>query len=188
MSPIPKITNPSPKSHHISKSIKCPYCNNTHCWRHGSYTRKGFYSKTSQNGWIIRTVQRFLCREVSCKHTFSVLPEDVLPYCRFFWKDFLSINRELNRGTSAYSIALKEWKLSPRIIYRVKGLICNVHTWLKQLCREASREATDNFEKLVKTALQTHSWFVFTRMWFHHIYPCRIGKILNPHNFGIDFP
>jgi len=188
MSPIQKITNPISEDQHISEFIKCPYCNNNHCWKHGTYTRKGFHSQTPQNGWILRTVQRFLCRDVSCKQTFSLLPEDVLPYCRFFYSDLLSIIHQFNQGMTAYSIAHKHWKLSLRIILRIKRLIHIVYIYLEQLCREFSIRIGGSFSNMVFSLSQRLSWFRFTRIWFHHIYPCRIKKNLNPHNLGIKCP
>ena len=188
MSPIRKIANPGPESQHISESIKCPYCNNNHCWKHGHYIRKGFHSKPPQNGWILRTVQRFLCLEASCKHTFSVLPDDVLPYCRFLWKDLLELARLSGLGKTAYHIAIYQWNLPLRTMLRATGIITRVRQWLGQLCREALHGVAGEFETLATTVLRMHSWFVFSRMWFHHIYPCRSGKNLNPHNLVITHP
>ena len=188
MSPIPKITNTDHKCQFIKDSIKCPYCNNGSYWKHGSYTRKGFHFKVYKNGCNLRIVQRFLCREVSCKHTFSVLPEDVLPYCRFFYNDLLDIIKNLKNGATAYFLSFQEWDLSPRILCRIKNLLKKVHPWLKELLQEALYKMAEKFETLVSTVLQKYSWFVFTRMWFHHIYPSRTGKILNPHNSGLSAP
>lgn len=185
MSPATKIANTISKCQHILESINCPYCNNNRCWKHGHYIRKGFHSKAPENGWILRTIQRFICCEVSCKHTFSVLPDDVLPYCRFLWKDLLEISRSLYRGETAYHIARYHWNLPLRIILHTKGIITRVHQWLAQLCRQTLHAAARGFETLATTVLTMHSWFVFCRMWFHHIYPSRIGKNLNPHNLGI---
>jgi hypothetical protein len=188
MSPITKITNPASEHQHVSSSIKCPYCGNTKCWKHGHYVRKGFYSPKPGNDWTLQTVQRFLCRDVACKHTFSVLPENVLPYCRFLWKDFFDIAFLTGQGKTTYHIAKYQWVLPLRTILRVRGIITKVHQWLEQLCREALHTTVSEFATLATTALQTYSWFDFTRRWFHHIYPCRVSKCLNPHNMDIKNP
>jgi hypothetical protein len=50
-------------------------------------------------------MQRYLCQCPSCKRTFSVLPDDVLPYCHFYLDGLLNIIGRLATGMSCYRIA-----------------------------------------------------------------------------------
>ena len=118
MSPERKIQH----DHHEPRKIYCKYCNETRCWKHGFYIRTGFYLKHSIITDTPQLIQRYICCNPQCRHTFSILPEDVVPYCRFHWKDLMEIAVLLFRGTSAYTLA-HIWDLSLRVLCRVKALV-----------------------------------------------------------------
>jgi len=64
--------------------IRCPYCNSSYLWKHGTYRRECFYHRLGEKGIGICVIQRYLCRNPSCEITFSVPPPEVLPFCHFF--------------------------------------------------------------------------------------------------------
>jgi hypothetical protein len=185
MSPEYKLPNNKPESKENNHFPACPYCGFIRCWKHGAYERKGFHMPSSepQHGTVV--VQRYQCRQPSCGHTFSILPEEVLPYCRFFWNGLLQIAATLTEGKSAYWIAKYQWCLSLRVILRAVGLIQRVTPWLEQRYREATGSIETGIQALAQAVRKTMSWFSFTRYWFHGFYPCRAGHIYNPHNLGI---
>jgi hypothetical protein len=129
--------------------------------------------------------KRYICRDPPCKRTFSVLPEEVLPYCRFFLGDLLNLAQTLAEGWSAYWIAKHQWELSLRVILRGGLLIQKAELWLEDVCRKTALSFGADLQSLVELALKTFSWFGFTQRWFQHLYPCRIGRALTQHNLGI---
>lgn len=172
----PALYNLQPRcSKHKSNfcTPKCPYCHSRHNWRHGVYTRKGFHGRKGQCQAIIEAVQRFLCRQPSCGHSFSVLPPEVLPYCRFFLHDALAIEQALLNGSSAYSIATYQWNIPLAVILRFKRLFVKVSSWLKQLFRETFSYAAHTTGSLIGALLRHYSWDEFGNMWFRRIYPAR---------------
>jgi len=114
-----------------------------------------------------------------------MLPEQVLPYCRFFLVGLLSIANDKAAGKSSYWIAKYRWGLSLRIILRAVSLILKVTSWLTRVCQEFTGGIETGFHPLVKTVRERLSWFVLTRRWFLGLYPCRAGNTLHPHNLGI---
>ena len=151
----------------------CPYCHCERYWKHGSYIRKGFHSKKHRNTAIFRTVNRYICTNRTCKHTFSILPSDVLPYCRFLWDDFTEIANLLAQKTSAWSVAKYHWGISLKIILRLNLLITRVYSWLQTLHQEAYRMRVNGIETLVSSLLEKHSWMSLRAMWYRYIYPLR---------------
>jgi len=109
----------------------------------------------------------------------------VLPYCRFYLDGLLSISQDLTEGKSCYRIAKFQWGLSLRVLLRAVLLIRKVTPWLEGVSREAVGSVANGFLALVKTVMEKFSWFEFTRRWFHGLYPCRNGNIINPHDLGI---
>lgn len=185
MSPSHKIPGNRSGSNGKDSCQTCPYCGFPRCWKHGRYRRKGFHQPGAGSPQKLVAVQRSLCRNPPCERTFSVLPEEVLPYCRFFLDGLLSIAHDLTEGKSSYGIAKFRWGLSLRVILRAVSLIRKVTPWLEGLCRETTGNIGTCFQSLVKTVREKFSWFDFTRRWFHGLYPCRAGNIFNPHNLCI---
>lgn len=185
MSPRYKLPNNKPESKENNHFPTCPYCGFIRCWKHSTYKRKGFHRPRSEQQHGIVVVQRYVCRQPSCEHTFSILPEKVLPYCRFFWDGLLHIANTLAEGKSAYWIAKCQWNLPLRVILRAVDLIKRVTLWLEGLYREATGCRETGIQTLAKVVRKKMSWFSFTRRWFHGFYPCRSGQSHNPHNLGI---
>lgn len=185
MSPRNKIPASNTGSKGNLTCPPCPYCGFLRCWKHGKYFRKGFHRSTAGPPQEPVAIQRFLCRNPRCGRTFSVLPEKVLPYCRFSLDDLLVIADDKSEGKSSYWIAKHRWGLSLRIILRAVILILKVSDWLAGVCREAACSVVTGFRALIETAMERLSWFDLTRRWFHGLYPCRSGNILHPHNLGI---
>jgi hypothetical protein len=185
MSPGKKLHSGNCGSKGIPACPNCPYCGHIRCWKHGVYRRKGFHRREVVPQAEPVAVQRYLCLAPPCKRTFSALPEEVLPYCRFFLSDLLAIEHTLAEGWSVYWVARYQWELSLGVMQRASAWIGKATDWLTSLCRETTGKMIAGFEGLIKTARKTLSWRHLTRRLFHGLYPCRAGKIFNPHNLGI---
>lgn len=171
----------------VEGSRRCPYCGSPRCWKHGTYRRKGFhYLAGGQTGQEPIAVPRSICRRPSCERTFSVLPDTVLPCCRFHLDGLLSIAGERTDGKSSYEIAKHQWDLSLRVVLRAVALVDRMVPILERLCREVAGGVASGFGALVTTVRETCSWCDITRALFRGLYPCRSGKILNPHKVGIS--
>lgn len=156
---------------------KCPYCHSKHIWRHGTYSRKGFHDRTVSGSPLIRIVQRFICQFPSCRHSFSVLPGTVLPFCRFFLSDALTIFLTLTKGSSAYSVARHQWGgVALSVVLRFKNLFKKVSDWLSLLLQEVSTCKTDDLASVIKELLKYYSWNQLRAMWCRRIYPLRYCK------------
>lgn len=163
----------------------CPYCDFHICWRHGFYERKGHHRshEAPRNDTVV--VCRFLCRSPVCEHTFSRLPVDTLPYCRFFLSGLLSIVQDLAHGEPVHWIARFRWDTTEPVIYRAIDRIEKVTPWLKQQFQEQTGRVKNSFQELIGLLQKHFSWFRLTRNWFHHFYPLRVAHILNPHNLRL---
>jgi len=166
-------------------SPSCVYCGFSLCSKHGRYFRKWFYQTGSDLPSGPESVQRYKCRCPKCKRTFSVLPENVLPYCHFHLDSLVSISRDLIEGKSCYRIARTVWMVSLRVLLRVVELIRSVTPLLEVFCREVSGAITAGFQDLVVKICEKVCWRDFTRRWFHNVYPCRAGPIFASHNLAI---
>lgn len=169
-------------------SLSCPFCGFSRCWKHGTYFRKWFYLPGCSPAPGPEMVQRYICQCPSCKRTFSVLPDDVLPYCHFDLNGLLSISQDLAAGKSCYRIAQSGLGLSLRVMGNAATLIKKTTLWMEALCREVSGSVESDFQSLIKTVREKFSWVDFTRRWFHALYPSRAGNIYNPHKVGIKRP
>ena len=142
----------------------CCFCGSTHFWKHGHYIRTGFYWLVLKNPPPEKKIQRYLCKASSCDRTFSALPEDVLPYCRFFFKDFLHLYENSLKGGSAYSL----WKICHlmevrlRTIVRLLSLFRKVLSLVQKWCREMDGTVTENLGYLSHFLVKKYSWFGFT--------------------------
>ena len=146
MSPVNKLTNSKLGSKGNLSCPNCPYCGFGRCWKHGTYERKGFHRLPGEQQHGTETVQRYLCLNPPCEHTFSKLPEEVLPYCRFYLSGLLRIVHDLTDGRTAYWISKYRWHLPLRVILRAVGLIKMVTPWLGRLHREAAGMIATGFQ------------------------------------------
>jgi len=183
MSPLEKISIPPSSS---KGERRCPYCHHSKCWKHGHYTRKGFHRLPGECQCQTVDVLRYLCRNPPCERTFSLLPEDVLPYCRFFLSGLLGITDDQDAGKSAYWIAKSRWELSLSVILRAIDRIKQLQPWLVLVCHETAQRTEGCFQTLAKRVENALGWIRFIRYWYHTFYPLRIGHIPNPHNLTIN--
>jgi transposase-like protein len=156
------------------QEIVCPWCNCRRWWRYGSYRRTYFHSRMPQAVSESRRVQRYLCRNKVCERTFSRLPGDVVPYCRFFWPDLLSVACSLAAGESSHRLARHVWHVGRGVITRARTLIHRLTQWLETLCREITDGAVPG--GLEAMAVLTHEhcdWGGLTNLWCRRIYPGR---------------
>jgi hypothetical protein len=158
-------------------TIACPWYNSPRWWRHGSYTRTYFHSRTDTAISEKRRVQRYLCRASACERTFSVLPDDVVAYCRFTWSDLLDIGRSLAAGISAYRLARHVWHVGRGVITRARSLLARLAGWLGALCREISDGAAGpgELEGMAALAREHYGRHEFTHRWCRHLYPDHVA-------------
>jgi len=164
---------------------RCPHCNFPRCWKHGHYTRKGFHRPASEPQNQTVDISRYLCLNPPCERTFSILPENVLPYCRFCLGGLTGIAEDRDAGISAYQAA-KTWRLGLSTVLRAIKLIKIVTPWLARICHGAMKSAQGGLQPLVLRAKRVLGWPGLTRYWYHAFYPLRVGHIVNPHNLAIN--
>jgi hypothetical protein len=88
--------------------------------KNGRFTRKGLHSKASSSCFQI-VIKRYLCTNPLCwRATFSVLPQKVLRYCRFFWPCLLAVWDSL--VTTPPAIIAHKWNVGCGVIERAKAL------------------------------------------------------------------
>lgn len=166
-----KIPNVSSSNEQV---IVCPWCNSRRWWRHGSYRRTYFHSRTPQAVSESRRVQRYLCRNKMCERTFSRLPAAVVPSCRFFWPDLVKIARALAAGQSTRRLARYVWHVGRGVITRARALIHRLTQWLGTLCREITDGAAAcGLEAMAALAREHHGWAGLMNLWCRRIYPGR---------------
>jgi hypothetical protein len=176
------------EDHEEDQAHCCPHCGCGHCWCHGSYPRKGFHRSLGEATNLIVWVPRWLCLNPSCRRSFGVLPEDVIPYQRFFWPDFLHIADMAESGVTVYRIAAElDMDVSGSVIRRTLGRIGELRAWLVRISRELDAVIRQGMQGAADAVLDGMNWFCFTRRWFHALYPRRISALGNPHNSAL-FP
>ena len=150
----------------------CPFCFALCVWRHGHYIRKSFYDRNEGSPSISCVVQRFLCRNPRCAHqTFSVLPNGVIPYCRFLWSDLLRIHKELSNGVTPYQIAKKMFGVDRSVISRVRRLLNQLGAWAMRLYRECSDGGTiSELGSCIQALLRRYDRTVLRYLWVRHHY------------------
>ena len=162
----------------------CPFCDYSIVWKHARYRRTGTHSKILKTPPVSKVVQRCLCKSPGCGRTFSVLPEDTLPYCRFGFNDFLTIYVQYQKGLNAYSI----WKtcsligVSLRTIVRLLSLFKKVLPLMKKLYQEFEGQISKDLSSMCQLRVIKFTMFGVTTRWYHAIYPARLWEIQNPHN------
>ena len=161
----------------------CPFCNYFIVWKHAKYIRTGTHSKILKNPPDEKRVQRCKCQRPGCGKTFGALPSDTLPYCRFEFKDFLSIYVKTRQGMSAYAIhkACQLQQVSLAAIKRLLVLIRRVMTFVTSWLREIDEPVNEDLKTMCIFLLKSRSWFKFTSRWYHAIYPVRLWPEVNPH-------
>lgn len=81
----------------VEAKVRCKICNHPHHHRHGWYFRKATHRRPKR-------IQVLRCRCLSCRSTFSVLPQELLPVMRWTLKAVRHASRLLML-VSAYRAA-----------------------------------------------------------------------------------
>ena len=154
--------------------MRCPRCFSGEYRPHGSYVRKGFHSRAGGTTILLR-VRRYECLNPACtRRTFSILPPQVMRYCRFFWPDLLAVKQSLAVGISAYRLARYVWQVGQGVIARAAALLEQVRVWMTRLHRELSDGATPlGLGLMVKFATDTLGRVELVSRWYAHHYPRR---------------
>lgn len=157
----------------------CIFCFFSHCWKHGTYIRKGSHSRNLKVPPEEKVIPRYLCKRSSCGRTFSVLPQYTLPYCRFDFEDLLFIHAQYSSGMRAYSI-WKTCQLQQVCLSAIKRLLILIRramVFIQNWCRETDNPVTNNLKSMYFALLNNHSWFEFTSRWYHALYPRRLWQM-----------
>jgi transposase-like protein len=105
---LPKITtllqyiNQQPNLFN-DNSIKCVNCGCLTIWKHGCYDRKSDRYNYGEQVLNPIKIQRFFC--LSCKKTFSILPECIPPKRWYLWEIQQNLLALFLIGKSIYDIA-----------------------------------------------------------------------------------
>ena len=157
----------------------CVFCAFDRIWKHGTYSRTATYAKEFKNPPEEKVVQRYLCQNPACKRTFGQLPEDILPYCRFPFDEFISLSKKAVSGKGTYSI----WKscrllfVSLAAIKRLLTLFKRVLSFIQNWCRELDIPIIPELNILCTRLLTKHTWFAFSTRWYHALYPKRLWQM-----------
>jgi hypothetical protein len=154
----------------------CVFCFSAHCWKHGSYIRRGSHSPNLKIPPEETVVPRYLCKRPGCGRTFSVLPSGTLPYCRFGFEDFLWIHAQYYEGMNAYSIwnACRLQQVWLGTVKRLLIFIQRAMVFVRNWCRETDNPVSGDLKSMCFALLKDCSWFEFTSRWYHALYPSRL--------------
>ena len=155
------------------RGIVCSACNFPYCPYHGTYFRKGFH-REDPTVVIKIAVLRYRCLNPTCdRQTFSVLPQHVLPYCRFFWPSLLTILHSRAGGMIPSTLA-KRWHVSRCVILRAAALLKQMGKWIVQIQQEVCDGIQrSGFEFMVKMIVGNLGRIELTHRWYRHRYPKR---------------
>lgn len=157
--------------------VFCPACHFPDCPYHGTYIRKGFH-RENPNTIIQIAVPRYRCLNQACdRRTFSVLPQHVLPYCRFFWPSLLTI-LHATAGKMIPSTLAARWHVSRRVILRAAALLTQMSKWIDQIHQEVCDGLQrSGFEFMVKMVVGKLGRIQLNHRWYRYRYPRRFpGK------------
>ncbi len=167
-----------------NNDIVCPKCGHSMYRRHGCYVRKGFHAPKGCVAPLVK-VCRYRCLNPACpRRTFSILPHNVIRYCRFFWPYLLALLTQLTSGKSSYYLARYVWDCARAVIVRAATLLGDMQQWVEQLCRELTDgEAVRGFEQSVKIIIARIGRHELNERWYLRRYArgaCR--QRWAPHN------
>lgn len=154
--------------------FRCPGCHSDLYRKHGFYVRMGFHAPNCAVAIPVK-VQRYLCLNPQCRRsTFSVLPDGVLRYCRFFWSYLLAIKRALSAGSTPYRLARHVWHVGRGVIVRAADVLKRLEFWVTDLCRELTGGRTVyGLERMVRRATGILGRQELVQRWYRHRYPLR---------------
>lgn len=153
--------------------IFCPVCHCTDCPYHGRYIRKGFHREASGEV-ILVVILRYLCLNPACeRRTFSILPPNVLPYCRFFWPSILSILQATTVGMNPSTLA-ERWHVSRRVIVHATAVLEQMGEWFDRVHQEVCDGIQrSGFESMVKMVVHKLGRIELIHRWYRYCYPRR---------------
>jgi transposase-like protein len=160
----------------------CPACHSFRCQRHGCYYRKGFHLP---NYAVIEPmkIQRYLCLNPDCpRSTFSILPDNVMRYCRFFWTGLLALKAALDAGVCAKRLAENVWQVGTRVILRAAALLDRLCPWVGGLHQELTcGKPVRELAVMVKVITAKCGRLELSWRWYRHRYPLRFSDKFGRH-------
>lgn len=161
--------------------ITCPACRSSRFCKHGSYTRNSFHGQKDPAEALLVQVPRYRCLNPECRLcTFSVLPEQILRYCRFCLPSLLSIHWSHSAGVSVYQL-IKIWSLGRSAIKRALAMLDRFAPWIHELHRELFADQPAQSEPMsvtIRRLVMRLGWSEIAQCWYRHHYPRRF-KVTN---------
>ena len=158
------------------KSITCPTCRSSRSRKHGSYTRTSFHGQQDPAVALPVQIPRYRCLNPECRRcTFSILPEQVLRYCRFCLPSLLIIHLNHSAGMSLYQL-IKIWRIGRGVLKRALAMIDRFIPWICDLYRElfdgqpAQRKPVGVTIRRINLRL---GWSEIVECWYRRHYPGR---------------
>jgi hypothetical protein len=117
------------------KSITCPSCRSSRSRKHGSYTRYSFHGQQAPAVALPVRIPRYRCLNPECRRcTFSILPEQLLRYCRFCLPSLQIIHLSHSAGVSLYQL-IKLWRIG-RGVLNLESFSCDSRNTRRKMGRK----------------------------------------------------
>jgi hypothetical protein len=114
-----------------------------------------------------------LCQNPYCsRRTFSVLPQEVMPYCRFLWPDMVKVSKAITEGKSYYYIAHNLFSTAIANCVRLGNILSCLTSWINTLCQEHDDyNHISGLKSGVNILMKHYSWTQLKHMWSRFFYP-----------------
>jgi hypothetical protein len=128
-------------------------------------------------------IPRYRCLNPDCPRcTFSILPSNVIRYCRFFWTGLFALKAALDAGAASKRLARNLWHVGQRVIIRAAALIEHLYPLVTNQHQELTPDRPVRqlglMVKIITAKLGHHelNW-----RWYRHRYPLRFPDKNGPH-------
>jgi hypothetical protein len=171
---------------------RCPTCHSCHQHKHGCYNRNGFHLRhkdTLPTHAHEVKVMRFRCLNPECPRcTFSDLPQNVMPYYRFYWQDILDIRQSLSTGLTPWFLAKMIWNVGCAAIRRLVRMLTSLIPWIESQHQEITNGLpTCGLERMVRIIIAKLGRNQLVYRWYRHRYPLRFFEQTHvPHNSALS--
>jgi hypothetical protein len=133
------------------------------------------------------SIQRYLCLNPDCPRcTFSILPPNIMRFCRFFWTDLVVLKIALDAGVVApRRLAKNVWHVGKGVILRASALLKSLCAWVAVLHQELTTgKPQRDFGLMVKIITAKLGRIELVWRWYRHRYPLRFQAKENTTQFS----